>query len=239
LWEWDDNPTTDIGSAAWVVFLEHENEAYADFYVADSAVEDGTAPGPFYSGFLIDNRWNIINSRSSQSLFQQLFSEKDDLETPANTDAVNIMEELELITDTEKLREEAELFRSELDALLDLQITAQMEEIDISERIDLLEKTLDDVNLDPELEDELTKELENARDNGKGLKVVFELISEAINDVNNNFQEAAKRLHLHPNTIRYRIDKIQKMLDCDIKIFDNQVNLILAYKINKFILDEL
>ena len=56
---------------------------------------------------------------------------------------------------------------------------------------------------------------------------------------NNNFQEAAKRLHLHPNTIRYRIDKIQKMLDCDIKIFDNQVNLILAYKINKFILDEL
>ena len=53
---------------------------------------------------------------------------------------------------------------------------------------------------------------------------------------NSNFQAAAERLHLHPNTIRYRIDKIQELLDCDLKNFDSQVNLILAYKIYRFIL---
>ena len=53
-----------------------------------------------------------------------------------------------------------------------------------------------------------------------------------------NFQKAANKLHLHPNTVRYRVDKLQKMLNFDFADFEEQVNLALAYKIHKFILTD-
>ncbi|WP_052326465.1 helix-turn-helix domain-containing protein [Halobacteroides halobius] len=49
-------------------------------------------------------------------------------------------------------------------------------------------------------------------------------------------QQAAKKLHIHPNTMRYRIKRIQEILNLDVHDFETQLNLSIAYKINKFIL---
>ncbi|GAB6137769.1 PucR family transcriptional regulator [Halanaerobaculum tunisiense] len=48
-------------------------------------------------------------------------------------------------------------------------------------------------------------------------------------------QQAAERLHIHPNTVRYRIKRMEEMIDLDLHDFENQLNLAIAYKINKFI----
>ena len=53
-----------------------------------------------------------------------------------------------------------------------------------------------------------------------------------------SLQAAANKLHIHPNTMRYRINRIQEILDTDLKDFEVQLNLALAYKIYKFILGD-
>lgn len=49
-------------------------------------------------------------------------------------------------------------------------------------------------------------------------------------------QESAKELPIHPNTMRYRINRIQEILKVDLQDFELRNNLVTAYKINKFII---
>ncbi|WP_018249574.1 PucR family transcriptional regulator [Orenia marismortui] len=51
-----------------------------------------------------------------------------------------------------------------------------------------------------------------------------------------SIQYAANRLHIHPNTMRYRIERIQEILGLDLRDFETQLNLTTAYKIHKFII---
>ncbi|AZR74776.1 hypothetical protein BBF96_01295 [Anoxybacter fermentans] len=51
-------------------------------------------------------------------------------------------------------------------------------------------------------------------------------------------QKTAEKLHVHPNTISYRIKRINEILGCDLKDFETKLNLSIAYKIYKFISNE-
>ncbi len=51
-----------------------------------------------------------------------------------------------------------------------------------------------------------------------------------------SIQYAAEQLHIHPNTMRYRIQRIQEILDIDLHDFETQLSLATAYKIHKFII---
>lgn len=50
---------------------------------------------------------------------------------------------------------------------------------------------------------------------------------------NGDLNQAAQRLFLHPNTLRYRLKKASEVLDKDIFRFDNQVNLFIALQISQ------
>lgn len=51
-----------------------------------------------------------------------------------------------------------------------------------------------------------------------------------------SIQNAAEKLHIHPNTMSYRIKRIEEIMEIDLKDFEIQLNLAVAYKIYKFIL---
>lgn len=51
-------------------------------------------------------------------------------------------------------------------------------------------------------------------------------------------QDTAERLHVHPNTISYRVKRINEILSCDLKDFETKLNLSIAYKIYKFIYEQ-
>ncbi|HZK84267.1 MAG TPA: helix-turn-helix domain-containing protein [Desulfosporosinus sp.] len=44
-------------------------------------------------------------------------------------------------------------------------------------------------------------------------------------------KETAKASYVHPNTLRYRLKKIQEILDADLNDFDTKLNLMVAFKI--------
>ena len=48
-------------------------------------------------------------------------------------------------------------------------------------------------------------------------------------------QGTADKLHVHPNTVSYRIKRINEILGCDLKDFETRINLSIAYKIYKFV----
>lgn len=50
-----------------------------------------------------------------------------------------------------------------------------------------------------------------------------------------SIQQSANLLPIHPNTMRYRINRIQEILGVDLQDFEVRSNLAIAYKINKFI----
>lgn len=50
--------------------------------------------------------------------------------------------------------------------------------------------------------------------------------------------QTAEKLHVHPNTVSYRIKRIHEILGYDLKDFDTKVNLSIAYKIYKFIYEQ-
>ena len=50
-----------------------------------------------------------------------------------------------------------------------------------------------------------------------------------------SIQQSADLLPIHPNTMRYRINRIQEILGVDLHDFEIRSNLAIAYKINKFI----
>ncbi|MDZ7673109.1 MAG: helix-turn-helix domain-containing protein [Halanaerobiales bacterium] len=52
---------------------------------------------------------------------------------------------------------------------------------------------------------------------------------------NSGLQESAKELHIHPNTMSYRIKRIQEILGIDLHKFENKLNLAISYKIYKHI----
>ncbi len=52
-----------------------------------------------------------------------------------------------------------------------------------------------------------------------------------------NVKAVAERLHVHPNTVRYRIGKIEEILGLKLDDYEKTLNLLIAYKIYKFILD--
>ena len=49
---------------------------------------------------------------------------------------------------------------------------------------------------------------------------------------NGDFNVTAKKLFIHPNTLRYRIKKIEEILDLDLEKYENIINLLVALKIN-------
>ncbi|WP_268794128.1 helix-turn-helix domain-containing protein [Selenihalanaerobacter shriftii] len=51
-----------------------------------------------------------------------------------------------------------------------------------------------------------------------------------------SIQKAAERLHIHPNTMSYRIKRIQDILNVNLQDFEVKLNLAIAYKIYKFIM---
>lgn len=46
-----------------------------------------------------------------------------------------------------------------------------------------------------------------------------------------DLKETAKASYVHPNTLRYRLKKIQEILDADLDDFDTKLNLMVAFKI--------
>ena len=54
-----------------------------------------------------------------------------------------------------------------------------------------------------------------------------------------SIQQSANLLPIHPNTMRYRINRIEEILDVDLQDFEVRSNLVIAYKINKFITKDL
>ncbi|MFP4661456.1 MAG: PucR family transcriptional regulator [Halanaerobiales bacterium] len=53
-----------------------------------------------------------------------------------------------------------------------------------------------------------------------------------------SIQTAAKKLHIHPNSVSYRINRIGEILEMDLHNFDNRLNLSTAYKIYTYILKQ-
>lgn len=51
-----------------------------------------------------------------------------------------------------------------------------------------------------------------------------------------SIQNAAEKLYIHPNTMSYRLKRIQEILECDVHNFDTRLNLATAYRIYKFII---
>ncbi|MGM0501799.1 MAG: PucR family transcriptional regulator [Bacillota bacterium] len=51
-----------------------------------------------------------------------------------------------------------------------------------------------------------------------------------------SIQQSADLLPIHPNTMRYRINRIEEILGIDLYDFEMRSNLAIAYKINKFII---
>ncbi|MEN8906322.1 MAG: PucR family transcriptional regulator ligand-binding domain-containing protein [Clostridiales bacterium] len=58
---------------------------------------------------------------------------------------------------------------------------------------------------------------------------------EAYLESNRSLMTASKKLYVHKNTIKYRIDKIKRILDCDFSNSDFRFNLLLELKIMKFL----
>ncbi len=58
---------------------------------------------------------------------------------------------------------------------------------------------------------------------------------EAYIRLNNNTGLAADELFIHRNTLRYRLDKIQSVLETDIEEVENIVNLSIAFRIKKYL----
>ncbi|MTI58847.1 MAG: CdaR family transcriptional regulator [Firmicutes bacterium] len=50
-----------------------------------------------------------------------------------------------------------------------------------------------------------------------------------------SIQKAAEKLYIHPNTMSYRIKRIQEILGLNLQDFETQLNLATAYKIYKYI----
>jgi sugar diacid utilization regulator len=50
---------------------------------------------------------------------------------------------------------------------------------------------------------------------------------------NGDLNQTAEKLFMHPNTLRYRLRKIEELLDTDLQHFNNRLNLYLACKIAK------
>lgn len=53
-----------------------------------------------------------------------------------------------------------------------------------------------------------------------------------------SIQQAAKRLFIHPNTMSYRVKRIKEILGINLQDQEVQLNLLAAYKICKYILEE-
>jgi DNA-binding PucR family transcriptional regulator len=53
-----------------------------------------------------------------------------------------------------------------------------------------------------------------------------------------SIQQAAKRLFIHPNTMSYRVKRIKEILGINLKDQEVQLNLLAAYKICKYILED-
>jgi sugar diacid utilization regulator len=53
-----------------------------------------------------------------------------------------------------------------------------------------------------------------------------------------SIQNAAKRLFIHPNTMSYRVKRIKEILEIDLQDQEVQLNLLAAYKICKYILED-
>ncbi|MFW6273306.1 MAG: PucR family transcriptional regulator [Halanaerobium sp.] len=53
-----------------------------------------------------------------------------------------------------------------------------------------------------------------------------------------SIQQAAKRLYIHPNTMSYRVKRIKEILGIDLQEQEVQLNLLAAYKICKYILED-
>ncbi|MFW5718667.1 MAG: PucR family transcriptional regulator [Halanaerobium sp.] len=53
-----------------------------------------------------------------------------------------------------------------------------------------------------------------------------------------SIQQAAKRLFIHPNTMSYRVKRIKEILGIDLQDQEVQLNLLAAYKICKYILED-
>jgi DNA-binding PucR family transcriptional regulator len=52
---------------------------------------------------------------------------------------------------------------------------------------------------------------------------------------NGNITVTAEKLFIHPNTLRYRINKIEKLLKTDLSNFESIVELSIAYKIDQLL----
>lgn len=50
---------------------------------------------------------------------------------------------------------------------------------------------------------------------------------------NGDLNQAAQKLYLHPNTLRYRIKKASEILDCDVSHINHQLNLFIALQIGR------
>ena len=53
-----------------------------------------------------------------------------------------------------------------------------------------------------------------------------------------SIQQAAKKLYIHPNTMSYRVKRIKEILGIDLQKQEVQLNLLAAYKICKYILED-
>ncbi|RAK08623.1 CdaR family transcriptional regulator [Halanaerobium saccharolyticum] len=53
-----------------------------------------------------------------------------------------------------------------------------------------------------------------------------------------SIQQAAKRLFIHPNTMSYRVKRIKEILGIDLQEQEVQLNLLAAYKICRYILED-
>lgn len=58
---------------------------------------------------------------------------------------------------------------------------------------------------------------------------------EAYIDENRNIGNAAERLFIHRNTMKYRINKIEEILECDLKDDKTMFNIMLCLKIGRFL----
>ena len=54
-------------------------------------------------------------------------------------------------------------------------------------------------------------------------------------DENRNIGNAAERLFIHRNTMKYRINKIEEILECDLKEDKTMFNIMLCLKIGKYL----
>jgi len=54
-------------------------------------------------------------------------------------------------------------------------------------------------------------------------------------DENRNLGKAAEKMYIHRNTMKYRVKRIQEILNCDLKDEKTVFNITLCLKIGKFL----